>query len=267
MKTARSSSSVALMVLALCCISAGTVAAQDVVQLTNGKKLQVRDIKWRESEQSYRVELMDGAVLPLPKAQVAGLSIRKPADYDKVIAMLAAKQYAAAIPLLEDIIIKYKMLDWDNQARVQLANAYLAQNDAKKAVNVLEAYMSSVPKEGIPAALIRVYWAALLQSNQGAALKKELDSVVAGGTRPMVAAAMIMRGNVNRESGQKEVALLDYLRVVILFENIREIQPEALFKAAEILDELRDPRAEEMKKKLVQEYKDSEYAAKLSGKI
>jgi hypothetical protein len=45
------------------------------------------------------------------------------------------------------------------------------------------------------------------------------------------------------------------------------VQPEALFKAAEILEEMRDPRADEMKKKLVQEYKDSEYAAKLSGKI
>jgi hypothetical protein len=76
-----------------------------------------------------------------------------------------------------------------------------------------------------------------------------------------------MRGNMNRESGQKEVALLDYLRVVILFENIREVQPEALYKAAEILEELRDPRADELRKKLVQEYKDSDYAAKLSGKI
>lgn len=255
------------VVVAVFWMSASVVTAQDVVRLTNGKVLQVRSVQWRASEQAYRVEMMDGAVLPLPKVQVAGLSIKKPAEYDKAVAMLAAKQYASAIPILEDIISKYTMLNWDNQARVQLAKAYLAQPDPKKAASVLEGYMATVPKSEVPADLIQVYWTALLQSNQGVALKKELDAVVAGGTREMVATALLMRGNVNRESGQKEVALLDYLRVVILFENVKASQPEALFKAAEILDELRDPRADELRKKLVQEYKDSEYAAKLSGKI
>lgn len=267
MNTGRSKRFLAVVVMAACCMSAWTVMAQDVVQLTNGKRFQVRSIRWIESEQKYRVEMMDGSVLPLPKAQVQGLAIAKPTDYDKVVAMLAAKQYTAAIPILEDIIIKYKMLNWDNQARTLLAKTYLALPDPKKAAGVLDGYMASVPKLEVPAELIQVYWTALLQSNQGGALKKELDSVVATGARPMVATAMVMRGNMNRESGQKEVALLDYLRVVILFENIREVQPEALYKAAEILEELRDPRADELRKKLVQEYKDSDYAAKLSGKI
>ncbi|EFK97486.1 hypothetical protein LDC_0474, partial [sediment metagenome] len=75
------------------------------------------------------------------------------------------------------------------------------------------------------------------------------------------------RGNMNRQVGQKEAATLDYLRVVVLYENVKSVQPEALCKAAEMLEELRDARAETLRKKLVQEYKDSEWAAKLSGKI
>lgn len=251
--------------LALC---ATTFQAQAVnkVHLTNGKTLAVTSIQWRESEQSYRVE-SEGAVIPIPKGQVDYLEIDKPADFDKASQMLAAKQYAAAVPILEDIVAKFKMLTWDNEARVLLGQIHLAMNDPKKAADVLSSYMNTMKKSDVPADVFMLYWKALMGAGRSASLKKELDEVVAAGNREMVAAAMLMRGNMNREAGQKELAVLDYLRVVILFENVRSLQAEALFRAAEILEELRDPRADELKKRLVQEYKDSEYAARLSGKI
>ncbi len=247
--------------------AAMTVAAQDSILLTNGRKLAARSIQWREGEKAYRVETPEGAISTIPKAQVQRVDVKKPADWDKATAMMAAKQYAAAIPLLDGIATSYRMLGWDGEARRLLANAYLGMKEPKKAADALESYMESMPKAEIPVEVTQTYWNVLLQAGRGAMLKKDLDEVIASGPRPMVAAAMMMRGNMNREGGQKEPALLDYLRVVILFENIRELQPEALFKAAEILDELRDPRADELRKKLVQEYKDSEYAAKVSGKI
>ncbi len=251
------------------CATLQPVWAVDVIYLSNGgKPIQAQDIQWRESDQTYRVTTPDGLMLPISKAQVERLEIAKPPTLGQAEAMVAAKQYAAAIPILEDIVAKYKMKVWDNEARKMLAQAFMTMNDPKKAASVLEGYMSSVVKSEIPAELIMLYWKALMASGgRGATLKKELDDVVATGTRSMAAAAMVMRANMNREAGQKETAVLDYLRVVILFENVKGVQPEALFKAAEMLEEMRDPRADDLKKKLVQEYKDSEYAAKLSGKI
>jgi hypothetical protein len=243
------------------------VWAVDVVHLVNGKAIQAQDIQWRESEQTYRVTTPEGVMMPIPKAQVERLGIAKPPTFGQAESLIAAKQYKEAIPILDDIVGKYKMKVWDNEARKLLAQSYLAMNDPKKAADSLEGYMSSVPKAEIPAEMIMIYWKALLAAGRGAALKKEVDAVAATGSRSMAAAAMLMRGSMNREAGQKEAAVLDYLRVVILFEDIKAIQPEALFKAAEVLDEMRDPRADELKKKLVQEYKGSEYAAKLSGKI
>ena len=259
---------------AVACVLASGVSllpvwAVDVIHLANGgKPIQAQDIQWRESDQTYRVTTPDGLMLPIPKAQVERLEIAKPPTLGQAEAMVAAKQYAAAIPILEDIVAKYKMKVWDNEARKMLAQSFMTLNDPKKAASTLEGYMSSMAKSEIPAELIILYWKALMASGgRGATLKKELDDVVATGTRPMAAAAMVMRANMNREAGQKETAVLDYLRVVILFENVKGVQPEALFKAAEMLEEMRDPRADDLKKKLVQEYKDSEYAAKLSGKI
>jgi hypothetical protein len=241
--------------------------AVDVVHLTNGKSIQAKDIQWREGEQSYRVTTPDEVTMPIPKAQVESLEIAKPATFGQAESMVAAKQYTPAVPILDDIVGKYKMRVWDNEARKLLAQCHMALNAPKKAADVLEGYMSSVPKAEIPADAIMMYWKALLAAGRGATLKKELDEVVAAGARPMAAAAMLMRGNMNRDAGQKEIAVQDYMRVWILFENVKEVQPEALFKTAELLEEMRDPRADEVKKKLVQEYKDSEYAAKLSGKM
>ena len=76
---------------------------------------------------------------------------------------------------------------------------------------------------------------------------------------------MTKRGDVFRAEGKREDAILDYMRVVLMFEEARSAQAEALFKAAQVLDEMRDPRAEELKKKLVSLYPDSVYAKKLGG--
>lgn len=254
-------------IAAVCWLTAGQANAEDTVILTNGKELQIRSIQWRESEKAYRVETTDGVVMPLPKAQVQEISLQKPADYDKASALIASKQYAAAVPLLEDIILKYKMLNWDNQARVLLAQAYLGQGVPKKAADTLSDYMNSVPKSDVPDELNRVYWTALLQAGMTATLKKELDAVATDGARSTVAAAVLMRGNMNREAGQKEAALLDYLRVIVVCGDVKEVQPEALYKAADVMEEIRDPRKDGLRKKLIQEYGNSEYAAKLKGKL
>lgn len=248
------------------CATGLPAMALDVVQLENGNRIQAKEILWRESEQLYRVTTIDEVVMPIPKAQVARLDIAKPPELDKAVAMIATKP-AGAIPILEDIVVKYRMKVWDNEALKLLAQIHMAANEPKKAADCLENFMKSVSKADVPAEVMMLYWKSLQGAGRAAVLKKELDDVVAAGSREMAAAAMVMRGNINREAGQKEAAVLDYLRVVILFENVRSMQPEALFKAAEILDELRDARADELKKKLTQEYKDSEYAAKLSGKI
>jgi tetratricopeptide (TPR) repeat protein len=236
------------------------------ITLTNGKTIDARSIQWRASEQSYRVETEEG-IIPVPKAQVENLEIDKPADLDKATAMISARQYAQAIPILDEIVSKYNMLVWDNEARRLQGVAYLAQNDPKKAADALEGYVANAAKDEVALDVMTLYWTAMLKAGRTATLKKALDEAVVSNVRATAAAATLMRGNMSREASQREAALLDYLRVVILFDSVKQIQPEALFKAAEVLDELRDPRADVLKRRLTQEYKDSEYAAKLGGKI
>ena len=256
--------------LLACLFLASTASfAANVLYYKNKNTVQAKKIEWREADQVYRVLTMDDITLPVPKAQVDHLEIDKPADLDKAAQMLSAKppQYDAAIPLLDGVVQNYKMLVWDIPARYLLVRAHAGKSDSKKLIAALRPLVESDSKNEIPAEIRRLYWGGLLQDKQTATLKTDLEDAIAVAPREVAAFAQIARGDYNRSESRKEDALLDYLRTVILFEQVKEAQPEALFKAAELLDEMRDPRAEDMKKRLVSNYPDSPFAKQLSGKM
>lgn len=247
-------------------LGAAVAARADKVTLTNDREIDAKKVTWRASAQEYRVEMADGTILPFPKAQVAKLQIDKPADFEKAMQLVAAKQPDAAIPLLDGLVTSYAMLNWDNEARKALAQVYLGKSDAKKAASVLDDYLASVPKAEVTIDVQLMYWKALLAADRASTLKKELDTVSLGPDHELAAAAQLMRGSMDRQAGLKEAAFLDYMRAYELFKDVKSVAPEALFRAAELLEEMRDPRADQLRKRLAQEYKDSEWAAKLGGR-
>ena len=232
---------------------------------TDGKELVGTRIKWVETQHEYRVENDDGSMIPVALDDVESVEIEKPAEFDKALQACNAKQYDVAIPILEDLVVKYRRLQWDAKSRELLANACLAKGDYKKAAQVLGDLMAGTTKSQITDDQHVLYWTALMGAQMTASLKKDLNEALASDSKTLAALAMTKRGDVFRAEGKREDAILDYMRVVLMFEEARSAQAEALFKAAQVLDEMRDPRAEELKKKLVSLYPDSVYAKKLGG--
>ena len=109
-----------------------------------------------------------------------------------------------------------------------------------------------------------IYWQALLKSNRSAKLNKLLEEAIKKGGREASASALILRGDMLLESKQPRDALKDgYLRVIVLYENVRTVQPEALYKAAKAFEALhQNPNAERMRSTLRSKYPNSEYARK-----
>jgi tetratricopeptide (TPR) repeat protein len=245
---------------------AASAQAANIIKKIGGSTIEAKSIKWLPSSQEYRVETSEGIILPMAAKEVESLEIDKPADMDKAEQLIKGGQVDSAIPLLEGIISGYTMLVWDNKAREALARAHVQKKDPKKAANVMEEMIKAVDPATVTREQRRLYWDILLAADRTSSLKKELDEAIATAPRETAALAQLMRGNMNRAGGQKEDALLDYLRTVILFKDVKDAQPEALFKAAEMMDELRDPRAGERRKELLQLYPDSEWAKKAAGK-
>lgn len=251
---------------ALSVMLGATEAVQaDALRRSDGRVVSGLKIKWFPSRQEYQVEGADGTMVSIPGDDVEALEIAKPAEMEKATQAFDAKKYAEAIPILEDVINRYKRLQWDGVASEMLAKAYLATGDFKKAVQVMDGVMEGAGKKLASDEQYGVYWTALAGAGRKAGLKQSLGDAIQGNSRPLAALALVKRGDMNKEEGKRDDAALDYLRSILIYEDVAASQPEALFKAAQLFDELRDPRAEELKKRLRARYPDSPYARKLGG--
>ncbi|MFH0909097.1 MAG: tetratricopeptide repeat protein [bacterium] len=201
-----------------------------------------------------------------PKGQYLRAVADKPADFEKAKQLIAAKSYDEAIRILNDIAVKYRYLEWDNTARGLLAQANMAKGDAAAAAAEYEQILRNSPEAKSDTILQWSYRESLLVAKQFDKLQPILTDLIEKGERADAARAQIMRGDIRQAQGQIEGAVMDYLRTVVLYEGERDAQPEALFKAAEGLDKLRDPRSRELYEKLASEYPSSPYAAKAAGK-
>ncbi len=81
----------------------------------------------------------------------------------------------------------------------------------------------------------------------------------------MIGLLYLMRGNLSLKAGDEEAALSDFLKVTILFQKNKAIQPEALYQAATLLDAARDPRGDDLRKSLIRDYPGNEFAAKAAA--
>lgn len=253
---------IAILMMVAGALACAGAASAETIRKTDGKELTGNRIKWFETRKEYQIEKDDGSMIPVPLDEVESVEVAKPPEFDQAVKSLAARQYDAAIPVLEDIVSRYRRLQWDAKARELLANACMAKQDYKKAVQVMGDLMANTSKNQITDDQKGLYWSALMGAQMMSALKKELNDALAGDSKSLAALAMVKRGDVFKSEGKREDAVLDYMRAVLLFEEEHAVHPEALFKAAQVLDEMRDPRADAVRKQLMMKYPDSAYARK-----
>jgi len=191
----------------------------------------------------------------------------RPAEMDQARQMLEARQFDQAITVLEGVVTGSRFLGWDNEALLMIGRAQSGKGDHAAAVATFDRLFRDNPARREHAATRWAYFASLLGAEQFDRLETLLNDVVARGERVDAARAQVMRGDIKNRRGLTEEALLDYLRTVILFKAATEVQPEALFKAAQALEEMRDPRAREMYQRLVQEFGGSPFAQQARGKL
>ena len=248
-------------------VLAGTALAAPYVVLPNGQQVQGSAIRALANGDINLT--MDMGVRTFPKGSYLKAVADKPAEYDQAAAAIKAQKYDAAIPLLEAIVAKYRFLGWDVEATKLLPQALLGKGDAEGAVKAYEQLFLRAPAEKQNPDSAWGLRRAMLQAKQYPALLRQLDAVAAAGNRAEAARAQTMRGDIQLDQNNVELAALDYLRTAILFTDVKDpaIQGEATFKAAAALEQLRDPRAKDLYKKVVTDYAASPYAAQARGKM
>lgn len=247
--------------------SAWAVGAAPYVEMPNGSRVAGTAIR---ALANGDINLTTGVgIRTFPKGSFLKAVADKPAEYDQAVAAIRAQKYDEAIKLLESVVAKYRYLGWDIEATKLLAQALLAKGNADGAVKAYEQLFLYAPAEKQNSDTAWGMRRAMLAAKQYSALMRQLDAVAAAGNRPDAARAQTMRGDIQLDQNNVELAAMDYLRTAILFQDLKDpiLLGEATFKAAAALEQLRDPSAKEMYKKVVTEFGASPYAAQAKGKI
>ena len=254
--------------LVLSAVLAATAAsAAPYVELPNGSRVTGQAIRaLANGDVNLQMEM---GMRTFPKGSYVKAVADKPAEYDQAAAALRAQKYDVAAKLLEGIVAKYRYLGWDVEAAKLLAQARLGAGDAEGAVKAYEQLFLLDPAQKQNADAVWGMRGAMLKAKQYPALLRQLDATAAAGNRLDAAKAQIMRGDVELDQNHLEPAALDYLRTAILFADVKDpaLLGEATYKAAAVLEQLRDPRAKEMYKKVVADFGSSPYAAQARGKM
>ena len=245
----------------------GDAVAAPYVVLRNGRRIDGTAIRALQNGDINLTTLK--GIQTFPKGSYIQAVDDKPAEYDQAVAALQAGKFDQAIKLLEGIVTRYRLLNWDVEASKLLPQALLGKGDADGAVTAYTKLFTLAPEEKKNAELAWGMRKALLAAKQYPALIRELDAVAASGSRPDAALAQIMRGDIQVAQNNLDQAVLDFLRTAILFQDVKDpaIQGEAHLKAAQALEAMREPRAKDMYRRLVEKYPSAPQAAQAKAKL
>lgn len=239
--------------LALAAIAAPFVETKDGKQIT-GTRLEIK----ADGSAALTADGVERVFKPEDYARAVG---EKPAEWDNLVKLVEEKKFDAAAGGLRGIVAAYRGLDWDFQAALLLMHGYVQQGQGAKAVETLTQIQASNPRLADNPEFQRAFRRARIAAGESEKVEAELNEVIAKGSRAAAAAAQLERGDLHAMQNRPQDALLDYLRTVYLFEAQKEVQPRALLKAAQMLEKLRDQRADEFYKKLKDLYPNSPEAA------
>ncbi len=258
-----------LLLAAHCFVLPEALAEADgtIVKLDGSK--QAGAIRWLNSAKKYEI-VKSGATSEILPSDVADVIVPKPLGLDKLAGMVNAGQGTAAIPELEKIVEKYLMLQWDLPATALLLKACKETKSTKGldwgkkvADNREGTSLGQTPD------FMSAYMDALIVAGRGSEVDKVIQAMIQSGKNESVAVAYLKRGDLFVARGNHKDALIDgYLRTVLLYSSVKEIQPEALFKTVKSFEELKQAtNAEKWRKKLLAEYPSDPYTAKLRSGI
>lgn len=246
-------------------VAAAGVTQAAYVVTPQGQTIQGSDIRSRANGDI--VLTTDKGPLTFTKGSYVRAVADEPADYRKAQQLAAAKKYDESVRLLRDIVLQYKNLQWDHRARMTLAEVYAQQGDLDNARLTYDEIFRVMPKAKEMPEVAWPYREVMLRSEKYAILEPELNTLIQSADREEAARAQIMRGDMSKAQGKIEPSVMDYMRTMVFFKDVPAYQPEAMFKAAEGLEAMRDERAKNVYRTLVEEYPDSPYAQKARGKI
>ena len=227
-------------------------------------------IRFLRASRKYVIVDPSGLQIEVPLNQVDRVRVKKPATIDSLSsAVVHSGKYEQSILPLEKMVKDYEMMQWDRSAAPLLALCYLRTGKPAKATATCDRLFTAYPDMIYEGQTPRIYWDALMETRQYTKLRKALGTAIEQGNRKLAATAQLVRGNLDlKQEKYKDALVGGYLRTIILYAGIREVQPESIYGAAMCFKKLGEmSNAEDMRKKLLAEFPQSPYSEKIKSEF
>ncbi|MBM4148823.1 MAG: hypothetical protein FJ224_07245 [Lentisphaerae bacterium] len=253
-----------ILLAAAFALSAGSVQAQVQGALIKRDRQRLEGVIQYDSSSGMYQIATPAARFSVSKDEIVDVDVPRPRQLDQSAALVQSGRGSEAVSVLKQIVAVYTGLKWDLPAARLLAEIQVKSNP-DEALEMCQRIIRSNPAASMSPDFAPVYWEVLLAKNQRSTLETEIVKAVAQGDRNLSAAAQMKRGDLREKEGKYKEALVDgYLRIAYLFRDIRPMQPEALFKAAKCFERLgQQDFSDRMRKRLLAEFPDTEYAKRI----
>jgi hypothetical protein len=173
--------------------------------------------------------------------------VSKPKEVAALEQLFAEKKYDQVISQADGVFAKYKYLGWSNVIATMHADALLTGNKVAEAKRVLVAAnrLAGEQRELLEASMVKIYIADKDYDKADSVLKRQMVSA----DEAKAAQAFCLFGEMAEAKGDKKQAVLEYLKVLMLFENnkkVDEVRSMAKSRATKLMRELNDPRVDKI---------------------
>ncbi len=252
----------------LCAASLPAVSfAQDRIKLKNGNIINGSVIKTDKA--GITVELAgEKAVIAVPHGNIDQLIIEAPVSFRMAENRYFAKDYEKAYADYMETITKYGGYSYGEDAYFKAADCQLKIGNVGKAVELYNTYISDYPGSKY-ANRARMKLASVLADKgdyDGAV--KAYDAVIRSKDEAQRPDAYYGTAEAYFAKGSYEQALVNYLKIALLYYDKGKTAAEAKFRSGECYEKIGERKmALETYKEIVDEFPKSEVAARSETKI
>ncbi len=238
-----------LLFLAAICAPAWLQAQgkQDCYVITSdGRKISGRALI-ADKQGNLNLDVDGKMKMPFRVGQYKMGFVSKPKEVAALEQLFAEKKYDQVISQAEGVFEKYKFLGWCNVIASLHADSLLIDNKVAEAKRVLVAAnrLAGEQRELLEGSMVKIYIADKDYDKAESVLKRQMSSA----DEVKAAQAFCLYGEMAEAKGDKKQAVLEYLKVLMLFENNKKVEDSrnlAKTRATKLMRELNDPRVDKI---------------------
>ncbi|MDD5073401.1 MAG: tetratricopeptide repeat protein [Candidatus Omnitrophica bacterium] len=241
--------------------------AQDEIILKNGNVIRGSILKTDRSGLSIEVSGQK-AVIIVPLTNIDRFTIEAPDFFRTAQDYYLAKKYEQAYPLYLNTIQKYGGLSWGEEAYFKAADCQVKMGDGPKAIELYNSYIGDYP-DAKSVNKARMNLAALLsgKGDHDNAIKI-YDAVIRSKDESNRPDAYYGSAESYFAQGAYEQALVNYLRVEVLYYDRSDLVANAKFKSGECYEKLgEDEKALVTYREIIAGFPKSDFAKKSKAKL